>query len=46
MASDINLSYMNFKEFFSYPECVSTKNEVVGTGGRIEKYLGIKYYFQ
>ena len=43
--SDINLSYMNFKEFFSYPECVSTKNVVVGTGGRIEKISGNKILF-
>ena len=35
--SEINLEYMKFDEFFSYPSCVSTKNVVVGTGGRIEK---------
>jgi len=35
--SEINLNDMDFKEFFTYPECVPTKIGVAGTGGRIEK---------
>ena len=35
--SEINFNFMEFKEFFTYSDCVSTKNVVSGTGGRIQK---------
>ena len=38
--SEINFDYMDFKEFFTYPDCVSTKFTSAVTGGRIQKIFG------
>ena len=40
--SEINFQYLEFKEFFTYPECISTNIVTIGTGGRIEKIFNEK----
>jgi len=34
--SEINLNFLEFKEFFTYTDCVNTKRVISSTGGRIQ----------
>ena len=45
LMAKIDLNNMIFKDFFTYPECISTKIAVTGTGGRIEKIDNNKIAF-
>jgi hypothetical protein len=40
--SKINFQYIEFEEYFTYPECINTNIVTIGTGGRIEKVFNEK----